>query len=384
MKNYIESIAERLDDEDPDVLIWEVDEAFAEASGALTPRTEELRELVRFCNFDALAPWLRYERDAVQRALRFARKIGENRVGDILEAALDGKPQGKISFSVTLPGQQHKPFEVDAGEVTKFGGIDWGDTDIALSFAMDGFISAVLHELVASADDFDLPPPRAVKQRTQVDAKIEAQIAGGETAAELFRKLVGAKNPRMEVGEWEDFETRSNVHATTVPLKHLVNPPAAPAALAQIEKKYGAVAREIVEVFAEHNGAELFMHNDECGFCVAPVEHWEKLLREAIEWAEDVTWQDDRDDIPPYLYSAIAFGFIPGDSERWLFITEGEHAGKVMLSDTDLTDDHPRFDSLAHFFAMLLTDAPRVLNSGGYVRYHIGNEELFPIAYRAD
>jgi hypothetical protein len=75
---------------------------------------------------------------------------------------------------------------------------------------------------------------------------------------------------------------------------------------------------------------------------------------------------------------------IPGDSERWLFITEGEHAGKVMLSDTDLIDDQPRFESLAEFFATLLNDAARVLNCGGHVRYDIGGKVLFPIRYLDD
>jgi hypothetical protein len=209
-------------------------------------------------------------------------------------------------------------------------------------------------------------------------------VASGRTAADLFRRLVTGSNPRMEAGAWEEYEQRAVERATTVPIQHLAYAPASPDVLRRLRKDCGAVAQEILDVYALHDGAELFQHDSECGFYLAPIEQWAELHERAVEWAEGVTWQDDESEIPPYLYSAIAFGMIPGDSERWLFITEGEHAGKVMLSDTDLIDDQPRFESLAEFFATLLNDAARVLNCGGHVRYDIGGKVLFPIRYLDD
>jgi hypothetical protein len=72
---------------------------------------------------------------------------------------------------------------------------------------------------------------------------------------------------------------------------------------------------------------------------------------------------------------------IPLDSERWLFITEGEHAGKILLSDTDLIEGTARVTSITEFMAALHDDAARVLNCGGYVRYLLDGEERFAVRY---
>ena len=66
---------------------------------------------------------------------------------------------------------------------------------------------------------------------------------------------------------------------------------------------------------------------------------------------------------------------------RWLLVTEGEHAGRIMLSDTDVIDGRPRFASLAHFLATLLEDTGRILSSGGYVSYGQGEDWFYPLRY---
>lgn len=50
---------------------------------------------------------------------------------------------------------------------------------------------------------------------------------------------------------------------------------------------------------------------------------------------------------------------IRGDSERWLLITKGEHAGNPA---TDLVEESPLFESITEFMAKLLDDAARVIN----------------------
>ncbi len=387
MKNYLQSIEKRIGVEDPAVIIWEVDAAFREAiqesPESLTQRALELHELVRFCKFDAIAPWLRDQREAVGRVLAFTRKLNIDKVADILEAALNGEPQDEVSFSVTLHGQAPRILEVDAGEITKFAGKDWGGTDIALSFAISELEDSVLHALVVASREFDLRPPLEVRQRIASDAEADG-IVKNATAAKLFNEIVSAKHPRMLAGPYEDIKGRVTDRAITISLKHIKNPPAKHKDLVRLEKKYGLFAKEILDVYALHNGAKLFEYENACGFYMASIEEWDDLRNDAITWAEEVTWQEDKDEIPAYLYSAIAFGMIPGDSERWLYITEGKHAGKVMLSDTDLIDDEPRFESLAHFFATLQNDAPKIIGSGGYVHYNVGDEHLCPIQYLQD
>ena len=57
MNDHIENIASRMDNEDPVVLIWEVEKAFSEtyagAPASLTPKVGEIYDLVRFCKFDS-------------------------------------------------------------------------------------------------------------------------------------------------------------------------------------------------------------------------------------------------------------------------------------------------------------------------------------------
>jgi hypothetical protein len=385
MPNYLASLASRMDEEDAAVILWEVDEALEELKARdparYTAKLKSLHNLVRFSKFDSLAPWLRDERDVLRQVIEFARKIDAHDVATILDDALAGKPQGEVSFSVKLPGNVTKVLEVDVGEATKFDGKDWGGTDVALSFIMDDFMAAVVRELVAASDEIDIPPPGKVQTRASDDAKVGAEIAQGQSAVDLFCRLVGAKTPRMAAGSWDDFEARDTCRAQVLNIDHVANSPASPNALKNAKDKYGPIVNDLLAIHAVHDGAELFRYMGECGFYFVPIAEWDEYLARAVEWAEDVTWQDDKDEIPRHLYSAIAFGYQPGDSERWLLITEGDHAGKIMLSDSDLPEDTPRFESLAEFVGTLIFDAARVLNSGGYIRYQYKGDELFPIRY---
>lgn len=385
MNDYLAAIRERLQHEDPAVLAWELEKAFSEAIAAdpawATPRVRELHGLLRFCQFNAIAPWLRDERDVLQQVLAFTHRIGDQKVAKILGDALNGKTQGDAKFSVTLPGGEAKPLEVDVGEITRYDGKNWGGTDIALSFAMDDYIAAVVREVAGAG--LELLPPQAERKKTAAKKAMQAR-AQGASAASLFAALVGAKKPQLEVGDWDAFEERRVEGNQLIDITHEAHPPADAATLAELRNKYGAAANDLLDLYAVHDGAALFQHGETCGFYMAPIAEWGELLERAVDWAEDVSWADDPESIPPYLYSAIAFGMIPGDSERWLLITEGEHAGRIMLSDSDLYEESPRFAGIAEFVAALHDDAARVLNCGGYVRYQVDGEERFAVRYRSN
>ncbi|MCB1602378.1 MAG: hypothetical protein KDI60_18825 [Xanthomonadales bacterium] len=387
MSNYLASLAEQRCHLSADEILWEVAEAFdesePESSAHRHPRALELRELVRFCTQDSIAPWLRGERDALHRALRFARKIGADDVAALLSSALDGVPQADAVFTVGMKGQKPEILTVTPDDATMFDGKDWGSTDIALSLAMDDFCEAVVDELVAAKDTFSLDVPRARRQRETADARIKAS-AIQDSAAALFKRLITAPNPRVLAANAEDAERGLTHRALTLPVMHIAYAGISDDTVAELRRKHGTAADELLSVYQRHNGAELFQFEGESGFCLAPEREWPELLAQAIDWAETVTWQDATDEIPAYLYTAIAFGYIPGDSERWLLITEGQHAGKIMLSDTDLIEDQPRFESFSQFAATLLNDAGRVIGSGGYIRYLVGEDELYPIRLSDD
>lgn len=387
MSNYLASLAEQRCQRSADEILWEVAQAFdesePESSAHRHPRALELRELVRFCTQDSIAPWLRDEREALQRALRFARKIGADDVAALLSSALDGVPQAPAVFTIGLRGQTPNVLTVDPDESTLFDGKDWGSTDIALSLAMDDFCEAVVDELVAAKDTFSLEVPRARRQIEAADARIKAS-ANQNSAAALFERLITAPNPQVLAANAEDAERRLAHRALTLPVMHIAYAGISDDTLAELRRKHGTAADELLSVYQRSNGAELFQYEGESGFCLAPEREWPELLAQAIDWAETVTWQDANDEIPAYLYTAIAFGYIPGDSERWLLITEGQHAGKIMLSDTDLIDDQPRFESFSQFAATLVNDAGRVIGSGGHIRYLVGEDELYPIRLSDD
>ena len=384
---YLASIHLRLAGEDPTILAWELEKAFSEAIAAnpawATPRVRELHDLLRFCKFDAITPWLRDERPALQRALAVAQRIDDATLARILGDALAGKTQGDAKFSVKLPGRESQPLDVDVGAVTRYDGKNWGGTDIALSFAMDDFTAAVVREVAAAGDELALEAPQAERAKAAARRVAHARSQGG-SAASLFETLVTASNPRMEVGDWEAFEERRVGGNPVIEITHEANPPVDLNTVIALEKKFGAAARDLLGLYRRHDGAALFRNGSTCGFYLAPIDEWDELLQRAIDWAEDVTWQDDKDEIPKYLYSAIAFGMIPGDSERWLLITEGPHAGGIMLSDTDLIDERVRFKSIGEFVATLIDEAASVLNCGGHVRYMVDGEERFAVRYIND
>lgn len=383
MNEWLRELNGRVGHTSEAILVRELDLAFTEIPDPPQP-VSDMHDLLRFCRFDAIAPWLRQERDVLARAEAFARRVGANKVATILADALAGTPQPPVSFSVNLPDGVSMPIDVPTLEVTRFDGKDWGGTDLALSFSIEPFEKAVLREALALGEKIDLQPPLEVRQRQQADARVGERMSAGKGAAELFTELVSARHPTMLAGSWEQYENRVTQGCRPVALEHRPFAGASPQDLARVEKRYGPVVKELLDLYAAHDGADLFCHEGEPAFCMVPMAHWQELLDEAIGWAETVTWQFERDEIPSYLYSAIAFGYIPLDSEKWLFITEGEHAGKIMLSDTDLIEAQPRFASLGEFVATLLADTPRILNCGGYVRYLIDDENCFPVAYRPE
>jgi len=379
MDSYLASLERRLEREEPFRILWEVADAFAEIDcSTLPPAMRRLADLARFSRFDAIAPWLRSERAIVCLARDYARDRNETALASLLDDALDGHPQPPARFHATLPGQPSRELDVPQTPGTTFDGKDWSGTDIALSFAMDGFHRALVRDLAAAAGAFDLQPPAAMRRRHEADARVAAEA---RDAAAQLRALVASPAPTLEVGDWASFEQELRGTGRRIPVTHRANPPAPPDRIARLAERHGPAARDLLAMLAVHDGAELFVHGDTCGFVLVDSDAWDALRDEAIEWAQAVTWQDEPEAIPACLRSAIPFGKIPGDSESWLLVTEGEHAGCVMLSDTDMIEDRPRYASLAHFMAALREDSARILNCGGFVRYRLDGEECVALAY---
>lgn len=381
--SYLQKIGMRARTEDPDVLIWELDTAFTEkiaAGGELPPFEAALHELVGFCRFDEIDPWLRDAPQALRRAQVFAAEHGHERMAAILDDALAGRVHPPCAAILTGDGYVGVPLDTicpDDCSMVKALAPGWKATELAIQIELRSFCRAVLENIIAHSGLIELQAPLRLRNLAAAKAETEQLLAGGTTAARLFARLVNGRNPRIAAAEYDDAKNRCLERAQLLPLRHVVAPPASSRNLDRIRSRHGSIVEELLSIHALHDGAELFVVDAEPGFVFAPIDQWEELTQEAIEWGS--IQFSDKCEIPAYLHSAIAFAEIPGDAAKWLLITEGPHAGKIMKAEDDLLNDRPRFDSIARLLAVLLADAKRVL-SGGHVRYG----DLFPIRYFAD
>jgi uncharacterized protein YwqG len=202
---YLDEIAARQKKgkESETELLFELKEAFDEAAkradGLLPEPMQTFYDLLRFSTcVNSIASFLRDEPQIIRQALVFAEKHHIGKLASILKDALDGKPQPKTSFFVTLPGQQEKPLEVEEPEVCCFDGKDWGSTDIAVSMALDDFEHALLQEILEKRETLDLQAPPLTNQ-SESDGKTdknEAQLAISWEPAEEKRlsKIGGLPN----------------------------------------------------------------------------------------------------------------------------------------------------------------------------------------------
>lgn len=201
----------------------------------------------------------------------------------------------------------------------------------------------------------------------------------------MVAELLGAKQCRMQATtSCDDDQTDiSEQDIYTLEVSHHANAPITADIISLLSSHYGSIIQPLQELYQQHNGITLFIVDNEPSLYILPIHEWKNYHEDVMRWASDVTWQDAPEDMPSWLESAIPFAVIPGDYERLIFITEGPYAGKIMLSDTDVIENEPRFDSIQHFLATLLCDAPRFLDSGGYVRYQIAglDKPLYPLNY---
>jgi hypothetical protein len=387
MSKYLRSMINRRKKESTTELLWEINKAFDDAApdspARASKRGRELYDLVRFNSSESIVPWLRDERKALERILLFAKKHANKDFCSAISDALEGRGRGPMTMTFSRPdGSEYlEVIERDEGDDSEvYQGVDFGTTAVVLSFEREEFEKAILDQVIAASDELNLESSRLKAASDRISSKINA-FARKTSAIDIFEKIALAVNPRMLATDYDSFEERKIRGAIPFELTHSIGTPAKERALKARKTKYGPVADTLLSIYEKYDGAELFEHDGQCAFWLTPFSAWSDQHKQAISWAETVTWQDSKEEIPSYLYTAIPFGRIPGDSEVWLLITEGEHAGAVMLSDTDLIEDEPRFQNIEQFLAALYLDCGRILNSGGHVRFHRDEHEYFPIRF---
>lgn len=359
-------------------LVWELTRALQDrrASGQALSAAEHLAwQVCSISTCDGIAEMVATRPGDIAAAAAFAQARGLPKTAAMLADAARGVPVGGgVQMSTQFGG---KTFPVDIPQT------EWGATDLALSLVDEDLDAAILDHLAEQRAQFDLIAPAAVQARDAMADRIAA-LAGSSSAAELLGRFAAHPNGRMHACLSEyDRSGDEKKDCLDLPVTHQFADPADPVRIAALRKQYGAPAAALLDAYALHDGAALYMVREEAGFHFLPIEAWAEHGEMVMDWARNVTWNDDPEELPPYLESAIAFGYTPGDSERWILITEGQWAGQVMLSDTDAIDDAPRFESIAAFFAALTLDIENVLGNGGFVSYVDGKTDglYYPVRY---
>ena len=378
MPTYIDKLlaqrAQRPDFE----LAWELGQALNEKQSrgeALSSAETLVRQVCAVVHCDGIKEALAAEPASVAVAAEFARTHGLPKTAAILADAARGVPvPGPVGMSASVAG---KTLDIPLPQSK------WGATDLTLSFLEEDMDGPVLDFVAGQRAAFVLTPPARVAAGDALRGRVDALAANGG-AIDLLRRFAAHRDPvvRACVPEYD----RGNTPADwiEVPVAHELGGPADAAVIAAMRKRYGAAAADLLDLYAAHDGAALFIHAGEPGLYLVPIAQWPDHLENVMSWAREVTWNGEPEEMPDYLDSSIPLGFTPGDAERWILVTAGPHAGTVMLSDTDVIDDTPRFGSLREFLAAVLLDVEGVLGNGGYVCYTgpRGDVLYYPMEYR--
>jgi hypothetical protein len=366
MASYASKLVEQRGKRDDAELAWELAEALNEKRSrgeALTPSEQIAWHAYVVATCDGIEDVLSSSPESVKATADFARRRGLSKTAEILSnAAMDVPVPGPVSMQGRIGGREIS-IPLPIGK--------WGATDLMLSMIDENLETAILDFVAENASDFDVGPSTKTTREDAFASKVAA-LAASRTPVQLLDELLSHRNPRIRAQLPDDQHTGTPSDWLEVPVVHRPNAPADATRIARLATEYGPAAESLLELYAKHNGAELFVAKGEPGFVLLPIEAWPEHIADVMDWARQVTWQDEPEEIPGYLESSIPFGHIPGDSERWLLITQGEHAGKVMLSDSDVSVEEPRFASLAEVFAAMIVDVKRVVGCGGYVSYGAG------------
>lgn len=346
-------------------LTWELHDALREKRDRGAKLTASEQATLHYCivstgDGEGIEYALRESKASIGITAEFAAERGLKETAGILADAAIGKPYSKpVSFSAGMPGNM-KPLDVPMGK--------WGATDVVLSLLEEDLDEAIVDFVKEHAEDFDLHAPAAVAEKNKRD-ELVSKLAMAKAAVVLMDELLAHRNPRIRALLREDERRGKATDWLELPVQHRSSGAAKPKLIEQLRKQYGPAANDLLDLYRKHNGCDLFIVQDNPGFMFVPIESWPAHLERVLDWAHNVTWNDEPDEIPDYLESSIPFGWIDGDSERWILVTQGPHAGRVMLSDSDVIEDEPRFQSIGEVVASLTLDTRRVVGCGGYVSY---------------
>lgn len=149
-----------------------------------------------------------------------------------------------------------------------------------------------------------------------------------------------------------------------VPIQHTVGAPATLEHLAKLRRLLGTYAVQVEELYAKHDGFELYVQSPEhIGLLWLPISEWEPATQRFREELEE--WGRSIDDAFDFEREGIVFGEPVFSGNHFFF-----YKGAVYYSDHDGGDDTPLASSFNEFLDRIVNDPAQFLyDLGCYARY---------------
>jgi len=323
---------------------------------------------------------------------------GLDTLSALIQSLIAGKPQPTGAFKDGLAAQ------VDAlsqsGAVNKGGVIaalkgfssvafssSASETELELSLAWPALEDCLLDQVAqyAAVIDFQWGPTERRKRERYAQ---QQEALRGTSASALLQAFFADRAPRViaQPSEWDMSHCGASSEKITIAVHHIGSRDSLTAKKIAEWGQYPAAA-QLLAVYQAVNGAWLFCTDPEdhwsAGFALLPMQLWAEAGAEMVQWLTSVDFQDDPDEMPAWVRTSIAFGKIPGDASYWILPVEGPFAGKVLLSNDDVSGESFRFENFDTFVATLRLHPEDIMGSGGYVSYPVAGKDylLYPVCY---
>ncbi|MBC7917231.1 MAG: hypothetical protein H7Y28_05425 [Rhodoferax sp.] len=350
---------------------WAGDRSFAAAFKKYPATAEALRALCVAHGLTEVAALMQSLQDGA------ARPTGAFKAGLHIEAQkLEGQPD-KAGVLAGLQGFASAAFASPGHEAEMELSLAWGAIEDCLLDQLAPF-----SEVIA----FNWGPQERLKREKA--AAVQSALAAS-SAIQMLAAFFTDESPHVlaQASEWDISHEGATADVVSIPVQAFGPKSAFPAHWALELGKHPAAA-QLLAVYSQINGAALFCTDPHdtfsAGLLLLPAEQWDEAREEVLDWLTAVDFQDDPSELPDWVQSAIPFGKIPGDASYWMLPVEGPYAGKVLLSNDDISAETFRYADFDTFIATLRLQPEAIIGSGGYISYlsEGGRFNLYPVGYQ--
>jgi hypothetical protein len=170
-------------------------------------------------------------------------------------------------------------------------------------------------------------------------------------------------------------------------IRHILNPPASSASIAQIRRMLGSHADQTAPFFQHHDGFVLYRDtkSDAAGIELLSVEQWEEATNDMRDWFDHLAEEPENDS--DHIVTGIAIATVPHSGNYFVMPVEGPNAGKIFYANHDGWYESAFADDFSGFLRRITREPVKLLaeDVGCYTRYSDGEtdaqwilEEYFP------